>query len=207
MCERWKSMAPSKRILTGRQLRYRVRMVSLWLRIDPALAGAAGLLPARQDVVCSVEPLSAPLPEQLTPDTRLVLIAEGHSLREEQRGIILLTDHLGFFALPCPSVFQGFPSMAEPYDAGLRAELRAAAAQCGLTCRDGVGAWLACPALLTEAERAVLRREAVDVALDGRADVVVQARSRGMSVAIACFSRDTVQQLHTWLVALAERSW
>ncbi len=76
-----------------------------------------------------------------------------------------------------------FPDMSEPYDAGLRAKVRALAIEQGITLREGVYVSVPGPCLETRAEYRMLRAMGADIVGMSTVPEVIVAVHQGMKVA------------------------
>lgn len=106
----------------------------------------------------------------------------------EQGDLVLLSDHINLMGdnpLVGPNLEEHgprFPDMSEAYDEGLREMARAAAAEEGLTLREGVYVAVTGPNLETAAEYRMLRRIGADVVGMSTVPEVIVARHAGMRV-------------------------
>lgn len=76
-----------------------------------------------------------------------------------------------------------FPDMSDPYDAGLRAKVRALAIEQGITLREGVYVSVTGPCLETRAEYRMLRAIGADIVGMSTVPEVIVAVHQGMKVA------------------------
>ena len=76
-----------------------------------------------------------------------------------------------------------FPDMSAPYDADLRAQLKASAARVGVSPKEGIYAWLPGPSFETRAEVRMLERLGADAVGMSTVPEVIVARAIGMRVA------------------------
>lgn len=108
--------------------------------------------------------------------------------------LMIIDDHLNLlFANPLTGpVEEGedrFPDMSEPYDARLRAALRAAGDKLGIALKEGVYACLPGPSFETRAEVRMLERLGADAVGMSTVPEVIVARARGMRVAgVSCIT-------------------
>lgn len=108
--------------------------------------------------------------------------------------LMIIEDHLNLtFVNPLTGPVQDgeerFPDMSEPYDARLRAGLRAAGEKLGVALKEGVYACLAGPSFETRAEVQMLERLGADAVGMSTVPEVIVARARGMRVAgVSCIT-------------------
>lgn len=108
--------------------------------------------------------------------------------------LMIIEDHLNLtFANPLTGMAQEgeerFPDMSEPYDARLRAALRAAGDKLGVALKEGVYACLPGPSFETRAEVRMLERLGADAVGMSTVPEVIVARARGMRVAgVSCIT-------------------
>ncbi|HYN80728.1 MAG TPA: purine-nucleoside phosphorylase [Gemmatimonadaceae bacterium] len=108
--------------------------------------------------------------------------------------LMIIEDHLNLtFANPLTGPVQEgeerFPDMSEPYDARLRAALRAAADKLGVALKEGVYACLPGPSFETRAEVRMLERLGADAVGMSTVPEVIVARANGMRVAgVSCIT-------------------
>ena len=108
--------------------------------------------------------------------------------------LMIIDDHLNLtFANPLTGPVQvgedRFPDMSEPYDARLRAGLRAAGEKLGIALKEGVYACLPGPSFETRAEVRMLERLGADAVGMSTVPEVIVARARGMRVAgVSCIT-------------------
>jgi purine-nucleoside phosphorylase len=108
--------------------------------------------------------------------------------------LMIIADHLNLtFANPLTGPAQEgeerFPDMSEPYDARLRAALRAAGEKLGIALQEGVYACLPGPSFETPAEVRMLERLGADAVGMSTVPEVIVARARGMRVAgVSCIT-------------------
>lgn len=108
--------------------------------------------------------------------------------------LMIIDDHLNLtFANPLTGPVQEgeerFPDMSEPYDARLRAALRAAGDKLGIALKEGVYACLPGPSFETRAEVRMLERLGADAVGMSTVPEVIVARARGMRVAgVSCIT-------------------
>lgn len=108
--------------------------------------------------------------------------------------LMIIDDHLNLtFANPLTGPVQDgeerFPDMSEPYDARLRAGLKAAGEKLGIALREGVYACLPGPSFETRAEVRMLERLGADAVGMSTVPEVIVARARGMRVAgVSCIT-------------------
>jgi purine-nucleoside phosphorylase len=108
--------------------------------------------------------------------------------------LMIIDDHLNLtFANPLTGHAQEgeerFPDMSEPYDARLRAALKAAGEKLGIALREGVYACLPGPSFETRAEVRMLERLGADAVGMSTVPEVIVARARGMMVAgVSCIT-------------------
>jgi len=106
----------------------------------------------------------------------------------EEGDLVLLSDHINLMGdnpLVGPNLDEHgprFPDMSEAYDAELREMARSAAAEEGLTLREGVYVAVTGPNLETAAEYRMLRRIGADVVGMSTVPEVIVARHAGMRV-------------------------
>jgi purine-nucleoside phosphorylase len=106
----------------------------------------------------------------------------------EEGDLVLLSDHINLMGdnpLVGPNLEEHgprFPDMSEAYDGELREMARAAAAEEGLTLREGVYVAVTGPNLETAAEYRMLRRIGADVVGMSTVPEVIVARHAGMRV-------------------------
>ena len=102
--------------------------------------------------------------------------------------LMIIEDHLNLTCVnpltgPVEQGDERFPDMSAPYDAGLREQLRSAAARVGVDVKEGVYAWLAGPSFETRAEIHMLERLGADAVGMSTVPEVIVARAMGMRVA------------------------
>ena len=108
--------------------------------------------------------------------------------------LMIIDDHLNLtFSNPLTGPVQEgedrFPDMSEPYDARLRAALRAAGDKLGIALKEGVYACLPGPSFETRAEVRMLERLGADAVGMSTVPEVIVARARGMRVAgVSCIT-------------------
>jgi purine-nucleoside phosphorylase len=108
--------------------------------------------------------------------------------------LMIIEDHLNLtFANPLTGPpeegEERFPDMSEPYDARLRAGLRAAGEKLGVALKEGVYACLPGPSFETRAEVRMLERLGADAVGMSTVPEVIVARARGMRVAgVSCIT-------------------
>lgn len=108
--------------------------------------------------------------------------------------LMIIDDQLNLtFANPLTGPVQEgedrFPDMSEPYDARLRAALRAAGDKLGIALKEGVYACLPGPSFETRAEVRMLERLGADAVGMSTVPEVIVARARGMRVAgVSCIT-------------------
>jgi xanthosine phosphorylase len=148
----------------------------------------------RWHVYEGIEPSAITTPirtlKALGADTLLLTNAAG-SLRPEvgPGSLVCLTDHinlLGFNPLAGPNDDQAgprFPSLAEAYDPGLRAQLHAAADALATELHDGVYLAVAGPSFETPAEIRAFRTLGADLVGMSTVPEVIAARHAGLRVA------------------------
>lgn len=108
--------------------------------------------------------------------------------------LMIINDHLNLlFANPLTGPAQEgedrFPDMSEPYDARLRAGLRAAGDKLGIELKEGVYACLPGPSFETRAEVRMLEKLGADAVGMSTVPEVIVARARGMRVAgVSCIT-------------------
>ncbi|MEQ9401742.1 MAG: purine-nucleoside phosphorylase [Longimicrobiales bacterium] len=103
----------------------------------------------------------------------------------EPGDVVLLHDHLNLmFRSPLIGLARTgeprFPDMSEPYDAGLRAAAKRAAARLGIPLREGVYAAVTGPSYETAAEVRMIRTLGADVIGMSTVPEVLAARSAGL---------------------------
>lgn len=102
--------------------------------------------------------------------------------------LMIIEDHLNLTATnPLTGLVESgderFPDMTAPYDAELRAQLRASAGKSGVDVKEGVYAWLPGPSFETRAEIRMLERLGADAVGMSTVPEVIVARAMGMRVA------------------------
>jgi purine-nucleoside phosphorylase len=108
--------------------------------------------------------------------------------------LMIINDHLNLlFANPLTGPVQEgedrFPDMSKPYDARLRAALRAAGDKMGIALKEGVYACLRGPSFESAAEVRMLERLGGDAVGMSTVPEVIVARARGMRVAgVSCIT-------------------
>lgn len=108
--------------------------------------------------------------------------------------LMIIVDHLNLTAVnpltgPVEEGEDRFPDMSEPYDARLRAALRAAGDKLGIALKEGVYAFLPGPSFETGAEVRMLERLGADAVGMSTVPEVIVARARGMHVAgVSCIT-------------------
>ena len=108
--------------------------------------------------------------------------------------LMIIEDHLNLTATnPLIGELQPgderFPDMTDPYDAGLRALLRASAEKVGITVKEGVYACLLGPSFETRAEVRMLERLGADAVGMSTVPEIIVARAMGMrAVGMSCIA-------------------
>ena len=108
--------------------------------------------------------------------------------------LMIIEDHLNLTATnPLIGELQPgderFPDMTEPYDAGLRALLRASAEKIGIAVKEGVYACLLGPSFETRAEVRMLERLGADAVGMSTVPEIIVARAMGMrAVGMSCIA-------------------
>ena len=132
---------------------------------------------------------------ELGARTLFVSNAAGAIRRDFAPGdLMIIVDHLNLTAVnpltgPVQEGEDRFPDMSEPYDARLRAALRAAGDKLGIALKEGVYAFLPGPSFETGAEVRMLERFGADAVGMSTVPEVIVARARGMSVAgVSCIT-------------------
>lgn len=132
---------------------------------------------------------------ELGARTLFVSNAAGAVRRDFAPGdLMIIDDHLNLLlANPLTGPVQEgedrFPDMSEPYDARLRAALRAAGDKLGIALKEGVYACLPGPSFETGAEVRMLERLGADAVGMSTVPEVIVARARGMRVAgVSCIT-------------------
>jgi purine-nucleoside phosphorylase len=127
--------------------------------------------------------------------TLFVSNAAGGIRRDLMPGdLMIIDDHLNLtFKNPLTGPVQEeeerFPDMSEPYDARLRAGLRAAGEKLGIALKEGVYACLPGPSFETRAEVRMLERLGADAVGMSTVPEVIVARARGMRIAgVSCIT-------------------
>jgi purine-nucleoside phosphorylase len=106
--------------------------------------------------------------------------------------LMLIVDHMNLSARnplvgPVVAGEARFPDMSQPYDEGLQAQLRAAAARAGITLHEGVYGMLLGPTYETPAEVRMLARLGVDAVGMSTVPEVIVARALDMRcAALSC---------------------
>jgi len=121
---------------------------------------------------------------------RLILTNAAGSLRTDMPpgSVMMITDHINFsganplFGEPSDRRFVG---MANAYDAGLSAAMRAAAEKAGMELHEGVYMWFAGPSFETPAEIRMARTLGADAVGMSTVPEVILARFLGLDVAAA----------------------
>jgi purine-nucleoside phosphorylase len=167
------------------------------------------------------DPVTAALPVRvfhaLGVRTVILTNAAGGLRRTFRPGtLMLIADHINFmFKNPLVgAVVDGddrFPDMSDPYDAGLRAVARRAAAEKGIALEEGVYAGLLGPSYETKAEIRMFDRLGADAVGMSTVPEVVAARACG----VKCVGISTITNLaagmsaqtlsHTEVLEVAER--
>jgi inosine/guanosine/xanthosine phosphorylase family protein len=151
---------------------------------------------------------------------RLILTNACGGLKEEMApgSVVLIEDHInfsGFNPLIGPnddSIGPRFPDMTDPYDAGLRSELQAAADAAGVAVKKGVYIFVQGPNFETAAEIRMYAKFGADVVGMSTVPECLVARHCGMTVACVSIVTNhatgisTVPLTHHETLATAERA-